>query len=91
MSLRLTCCGRCGKHFPKVKETIERLQEEHPDDVRVVELKCMAACRQAPAVMVDYDFYPQVDADELYAEVNTRLADSTADVERLATCELAVA
>jgi NADH:ubiquinone oxidoreductase subunit E len=53
------------------------LQGEHPDDLRVVEVKCMAACRQSPAVMVDYDFYPNVTPEELYGVVNAKLATET--------------
>lgn len=77
MSLRLTCCGKCGARFCNVKQTIEQLQEEHPDDLRVVEVACMAACREAPAIMLDYDFYPHVTPETLYDEVCSRLTTDT--------------
>lgn len=77
MALRLTCCGQCGACFSKLTSTIEQLQSEYRDDLRVVEVECMAACNEAPAVMLDYDFYPHVTPDELYQEVSSRLLTET--------------
>jgi len=62
---------------PNFSDVIERLEEDNPDDLRVVEIKCMAACRQAPAVMVDYDFYPNVTSEELCEVVRSKLTTDT--------------
>jgi NADH:ubiquinone oxidoreductase subunit E len=48
--------------------SIAQLRAEFPE-LAVVELDCMAACDEVPAVMIEYDFYPQVTPHELIQRV----------------------
>lgn len=77
MSVRLTCCKKCRLNNPEISDAIEKLEHDNPDDLRVVEVKCMAACRQAPAIMVEYDFYPNVTSEELCEVVLSKLTTDT--------------
>jgi len=77
MSVKLTCCRKCAANQPAIQDTIEQLQQEYPEDLRVVQVKCMAACRHAPSIMVDYDFYPNVTPQELYERTVEKLALET--------------
>lgn len=90
MSVRLTCCGKCGMCDSAFRDTIDRLQQEHPDDLRVVQLKCMAACKQAPAVMIDYDFYPNVTPEELEEHINEKLTSTTPLYDETSSMEVDV-
>ena len=58
---------------PEIVQTIDQLKCEYADDLAVVELNCMAACEDVPAVMLEYDYYPQVTPQELYEIVNASL------------------
>ena len=39
---------------------------EHEGEIILIELECMAACDDVPAVMLDYDYHPQVSPVELH-------------------------
>lgn len=80
MTLYLTYCETCTQNTPDFLATVHQLQREHPDDLCVVELACMAACDAAPAVMIDiieehnedaFDYVPRISPDQLYRQINS--------------------
>jgi NADH:ubiquinone oxidoreductase subunit E len=76
MPIQLTMCRLCTRSRPDFLRTVAKLVKEHPDDLFVVELDCMAACDDVPAIMVEYDYHPQVTPQELTAAVHTALSTS---------------
>lgn len=73
MPIELTICRFCIGSRPDVRATITRLAASHPGDLVVVELECMAACDDVPAVMLDTDYFPQVSPHCLARLVEERL------------------
>jgi NADH:ubiquinone oxidoreductase subunit E len=69
MAVRLTLCAFCTQSRPEISRTIERLQCHYADDVNVVALRCMAACDDVPAVMIDYDYFPRITPQELWQRI----------------------
>ncbi len=57
---------------------VTRLRSEYPDTLHIVELRCMAACDDVPAVMIEYDYYPRITPQELYQRIVALLADNPA-------------
>jgi len=68
MPIQLTICSLCTCSRPEIMHSIAQLRAEFPE-LAVVELDCMAACDEVPAVMIEYDFYPQVTPHELIQRV----------------------
>jgi NADH:ubiquinone oxidoreductase subunit E len=62
-------CSICTLSRPEFLRTVARLIAEHGDQLVVVEVDCMAACDDVPAVMLNYSYYPQVNPNELPALV----------------------
>jgi hypothetical protein len=60
MPIQLTICRLCIRSRPDVFNTVLQLAAAFPQDLIVVELECMAACDDVPAVMVETDYFPQV-------------------------------
>jgi hypothetical protein len=79
VTLYLTYCETCTQNTPDFLAVVNQLQREHPDDLCVVELACIAACDAAPAVMIDlieedaedaFDYVPRISASQLYRQIN---------------------
>jgi hypothetical protein len=73
MPVQLTICRLCIGSRPDVLNAVSRLAADHPDEVVVVELDCMAACDDVPAVMVETDYFPRVSPCELRYVVGERI------------------
>ena len=73
MPVQLTICRLCIGSRPDVLQEVARLSAAFPDELLVVELDCMAACDDVPAVMVETDYYPQVSPCSLSVAVRERL------------------
>lgn len=65
MTVRLTMCSLCTRSRPEFLRAISQIIAEYRDELIVIELECMAACDDVPAVMLDYDYHPQVSPSEL--------------------------
>jgi hypothetical protein len=74
MPVQLTICRLCIRSRPDVFNTVLRLAEAFPERLIVVELECMAACDDVPAVMIETDYFPQVAPCHLDALVRERVA-----------------
>ncbi len=73
MPLRISYCGQCANFAPEFKRTLTRLQQEYPQQLRVVELECMAACQNGPVAMIEYDYYERIAPERFYELVTARL------------------
>jgi hypothetical protein len=73
MPVELTICRLCIGSRPDVFETVARLAAAFPDQLLVVELECMAACDDVPAVMLETDYFPQVSPCSLAHAVEERI------------------
>lgn len=73
MPLDLIFCRQCAISRPNFLATVKRLATTHPQDIRLVELDCMAACDDVPAAMIDTDYFPRVNPREFEREVLERL------------------
>jgi hypothetical protein len=77
VTLYLTYCETCTQNTPDFLAAVHQLQREHPDELCVVELACMAACDAAPAVMIEeddddaFDYVPRISASQLYHQINS--------------------
>jgi hypothetical protein len=76
VTLHLTYCATCAQNVPDFLATLHQLQREHPDELYVVELDCMAACDAAPAVIIELDedddtfeYVPRIRASQLYHRI----------------------
>jgi len=74
MPIQLTLCSLCTRSRPEIVRSIAQLIAEFPHDLAIVEVECMAACDEVPAVMIEYDFYPQVTPSELIQRVRAEFA-----------------
>ncbi len=73
MPLDLIFCRQCARSRPTFLATLKRLAATHPQDIRLVELDCMAACDDVPAAMIETDYFPRVNPREFEREVLERL------------------
>lgn len=62
---------------------VSQLQGEYPHELAVVPMSCIAACDASPAVILEYDFYPNITPTELYRRVHDQL-DNQHLIEELA-------
>jgi hypothetical protein len=76
MPVQLTLCRLCTRSRPEFCRAITQLISEHPDQLLVEELECIAACDDVPAIMLETDFYPKLPPCELIRLVEARLAES---------------
>ncbi|GIV90891.1 MAG: hypothetical protein KatS3mg055_3409 [Chloroflexus sp.] len=74
-AIELTVCRLCARSRPDLWQTLARLRADHPGELRVVELDCMAACDDVPAVMIDFDYFPRVTPQQLIELVQSRLRE----------------
>ncbi|HMQ30460.1 MAG TPA: NAD(P)H-dependent oxidoreductase subunit E [Chloroflexaceae bacterium] len=75
MPVQLIMCRLCSRSRPEFLQAIAQLSADHPDDLLVEELECMAACDDVPAVMIETDYFPQVHPCELIALVRRYMGD----------------
>lgn len=73
MPLDLIMCRHCVLSRPDFIATVKRLRKAFPNDIRVVELECMAACDDVPAVMIETDYFPRINYREFEREVLRRI------------------
>jgi len=76
MPIQITCCRLCSRSRPAFLAALRQLAAEYPADLLVVELECMAACDDVPAVMIETDYVPQVTPTELIARVRMRITET---------------
>jgi NADH:ubiquinone oxidoreductase subunit E len=74
MPLQLTMCRLCSLSRPEFRRTVDRLTTEYRAELEVVELECMAACDDVPAVMIECDYYPQVSPSDLVSLLRKELS-----------------
>ncbi len=72
-AVELTICRLCSRSRPDIRQALARLKAAHPNDLCIVELDCMAACDDVPAIMLEYDYVPRVTPQQLIELVETRL------------------
>ncbi len=73
MTILLTICSYCAQSRPDFLRTVDKLKHEFAENLRVNAVDCMAACDDAPAVMVEYDYIPRVSPEELHKRIEQRL------------------
>lgn len=73
MPVQLVICRLCSQSRPDFLQAVAQLTSAFPDELLVVDLECMAACDDVPAVMLDTDYYPQVTPCDLQRVVKLRL------------------
>lgn len=78
MPLEMMICRLCARSRPDFLRTVRQLAANHPGELLVVELECMAACDDVPAMMLETDYYPQVSAQEVIRLVQRQLQMSEA-------------
>jgi len=54
-------------------QTIHDLQCEYPDELFIVELNCMAACEDVPAMLIESEYLPRITPETLYERVRAQL------------------
>ncbi|MBX0328166.1 NAD(P)H-dependent oxidoreductase subunit E [Oscillochloris sp. ZM17-4] len=77
MPIQLTMCRLCTRSRPEFLCAVAELVASYPSEIDVVELECMAACDDVPAIMVETDYYPQVVPQDLIRLVRECLQLST--------------
>jgi NADH:ubiquinone oxidoreductase subunit E len=73
MSLQLTMCRLCTRSRPEFLRAVNQIAAAYPHDLLIVELECMAACDDVPAIMLETDYYPQISPQSLMALVRDTL------------------
>lgn len=82
MAVSLTLCSYCTQSRPEIMATIARIQREYPGALIVEELSCIAACEDAPAIMIGYDYLPRITPQELYQRVTSMIEASRDSARR---------
>ncbi|NTV62074.1 MAG: hypothetical protein HGA65_00865 [Oscillochloris sp.] len=75
MPLQLTLCRLCARSRPDFLRAIAQLATEYPGKIEIIELDCMAACDDVPAVMVETDYFSQVIPQDLLRMIRDRLRE----------------
>ncbi len=75
MPIEITLCRLCSRSRPAFLAALRQLAADYPDDLLIVELECMAACDDVPAVMIETDYFPQITPNELIAQIRAKVAD----------------
>ena len=73
MPLQLMMCRLCTQSRPEFVCAVAQLVARYPDAIEIIELECMAACDDVPAVMIETDYHPQVAPQELIRLVQASL------------------
>jgi NADH:ubiquinone oxidoreductase subunit E len=74
MPLQMTMCRLCTRSRPEFLCAVAELAADYPQELEIVELDCMAACDDVPAVMLEIDYYPQIAPCELRELVRREIA-----------------
>ncbi len=77
MAIQLTLCRLCTRNRPDFHCAVAKLLATFPEHVVIEELDCIAACDEVPAVMIEADFFPQVDPYQLITIVQRRISEQT--------------
>nr|WP_044199475.1 NAD(P)H-dependent oxidoreductase subunit E [Oscillochloris trichoides] len=75
MPLQLTLCRLCARSRPDFLRMVNQLAAEYPGKIEVIELDCMAACDDAPSVMVATKYYAHVAPQQLAAMVHEQMEE----------------
>jgi NADH:ubiquinone oxidoreductase subunit E len=67
-------CRLCTRSRPEFVCAVAQLAADFPEALQIVELECMAACDDVPAVMLETDYYPQIAPRELQELVRREIA-----------------
>ena len=78
MPLQMTMCRLCTRSRPEFLCAVAELAADYPRELEIVELDCMAACDDVPAVMLETDYYPQIAPADLIKTVRRELAAEAA-------------
>ncbi len=78
MTLTLTYCVLCLHEHPALIAFLQDLLQNHADQLCVVELNCMAACDDNPAMIIGVDYIPRITLTELEGRVQAHLDTSDA-------------
>ncbi|MEI7768837.1 MAG: NAD(P)H-dependent oxidoreductase subunit E [Chloroflexales bacterium] len=73
MPLQLTMCRLCTRSRPDLLRAINQLATSYPNDLNIVELECMAACDDVPAIMIETNYYAHVAPQDLINRVRELL------------------
>lgn len=73
MPIYLTYCQLCTGDIPEFIDTIHHLQDEHPDELYVIEQTCIAACDSAPSVLLDEQFLAHMSLHELHDQIEDQI------------------
>lgn len=73
MSLTVTFCTLCTAQYYPLMQTLHNLQCEYPDELFIVELNCMAACEDVPAMLIESEYLPRITPETLYERVRAQL------------------
>jgi hypothetical protein len=65
MPLHLTMCRLCARSRPEFLRALAQIAVSYPKEIEIVELECMAACDDVPAIMIDTNYHPQIMPHEL--------------------------
>jgi NADH:ubiquinone oxidoreductase subunit E len=65
MPIRVVFCGLCTPKHPDVYELLQQLRTTYNAGLEIVELECMAACDETPAVMIGQRYHPQMTVNAL--------------------------
>ncbi|NJN17266.1 MAG: hypothetical protein HC822_13810 [Oscillochloris sp.] len=74
MPLDLMTCRLCTRSRPEFRQAIDQLANRYQGQLAVIELDCMAACDDVPAVMIETDYYAKVAPCALIALIDEMLA-----------------
>jgi hypothetical protein len=73
MALYVTLCRTCTRSRPELSRMVSQLIGAYAHELVIVELECMAACDDMPALMLDAEYFPEITAEELERAVCERL------------------
>ncbi len=73
MTLHLTMCRLCTRSRPDLLRAICQLTASYPNEIEIIELECMAACDDIPAIMIETSYYPHVAPQDLISHVRALL------------------
>jgi NADH:ubiquinone oxidoreductase subunit E len=66
-------CRLCTRSRPELLCAINQLAASYPNQIEIVELECMAACDDVPAVMIETNYYAHVAPQDLISRVRELL------------------
>jgi NADH:ubiquinone oxidoreductase subunit E len=59
--------------MPEFLDAINHLQDEHPDELCVIEQACIAACDSAPSVLLDTELLAHMTLYELHDQIEDQI------------------